>query len=442
MPLQRFCCITVLIITVFLTSCNINNQTMSKDLSQQMPEGYIPSGEYPGSLEQIKQLEGETANDKNSRNDPLSDKINYNTVKGVWISYLNLKIKNMNGQQYTDYIGDMFLQLKQYGINTVYFQVRPYGDALYKSEIFPWSHILTGQQGIAPDYDPLEIAIQKAHENGLSFHAWINPFRVQTSNGENAVPAMMSADNPALTEQESITLTYDGNIWYDPASERAHQLIADGIYEIISKYNVDGIQFDDYFYPTSDNAIDAMSYEQYKASGGELAQDDWRRDNVSRLVKRCYEAIKSYDSDIIFGISPSADINKNMNQLYADVKLWTSCNEYIDYICPQIYFGFDNASLPYEQTLQSWISLVQNFDVQLYVGLAGYKTGELDKYAGKGKQEWKQNDDIIMRQAKIAIEDKKLFGISLYDVDFITGQAGEIRQNERENLKQYLAQLG
>lgn len=439
--LLRFCYITVLIITVFLTSCNINGQTMSENLLQQVPKGYIPSGEYPGSLEQIRQLEGEIVNNQNNLDDPLSDGTNYSTVKGVWISYLNLKIEGMDSRQYTEYIDDMFSQLSQYGINTVFFQVRPYGDALYQSEIFPWSHILTGQQGKDPGYDPLKIAIQKAHENGLSFHAWVNPFRVQTSNGESSVPAMMSADNPALSEQENITLKYDGDIWYDPGSDRACQLIIDGVYEIISQYDVDGIQFDDYFYPTSDNTIDAASYEQYKASGGELSQADWRRENVSRLVKQCYDTIKAYDSDILFGISPSADIDKNMNQLYADVRLWTSCNDYIDYICPQIYFGFDNSSLPYEQTLQSWISLVKDSNVRLCVGLAGYKTGEHDKYAGSGKEEWTQNSDILVRQAKMTVEDKKLYGISIYDCDFIIGQAGNIRQKEWDNLKEYLLQI-
>ena len=196
------------------------------------------------------------------------------------------------------------------------------------------------------------------------------------------------------------------------------------------------MQFDDYFYPSTDETIDKISYDNYINNGGTLNLGDWRRDNINNFVADTYKAIKEINPNVRFGISPSADIIKNRDQLYADVSLWVKGEGYVDYICPQIYFGFENQTMPFESTLREWINLTNGTKTLLYIGLAGYKTGESDQYAGSGKDEWLNNSDILARQINMINAETAVDGFAIYDYSSIfSTDASEIRQKERDNIK-------
>ena len=189
-------------------------------------------------------------------------------VRAIWLSYLDLKPMLLNSddssvgqEQFTKNIEQAFDNVKALGLNTVIAQVRPFSDALYESELFPWSYLAGGEEGIDPGFDPLEIMVEEAHERGLRLEAWLNPYRVRNS----ATNAELSAENPATAMLKTgDAIQYNGAITYNPASKKAQQLIVDGVREIVENYEVDGIHFDDYFYPTTDVAFDAASYAQYQ----------------------------------------------------------------------------------------------------------------------------------------------------------------------------------
>ena len=224
-------------------------------------------------------------------------------LRGIWISYLdfNTLLKNKSASAFKTNIGGAFDNIAALGLNTVFVQVRPYGDALYKSKYFPWSHTVTGTEGTDPGFDPLEIMIAEAHSRGLRVEAWINPYRIRNANST----AALCSSNPAykwLRQGDSAVIEYKGVISYNPASEKAQQLIADGVEEIVRGYDVDGIHFDDYFYPTTDAAFDQASYKAYQKVGGTLGLAQWRRQNVDTLIKKVYKTIKDVNPAVQFGV--------------------------------------------------------------------------------------------------------------------------------------------
>lgn len=321
--------------------------------------------------------------------------LNFDRQKAVWISYLEYDriMRDCSEEKFTEEIGRCFDNISKIGCNTVYFQTRAYGDAYYRSSIFPKADRLTGE------YDPLEIAVKEAHDRGLSIHAWINPMRLMTDSGMKEVPSDYKIRQ--WYDDDATNGTYIVNSsgrWYlNPAYSETVSLICDGVREILTGYDVDGIQIDDYFYPTTDKSFDAAAYA---ASGTSLDLADWRRETVTSMVKCIYTAVHSANPTAVFGISPQGNINSDYNDLYADIYTWLSSEGCCDYICPQIYYGFDNGTLPYAETVSVWDSLIKN-DVRLVIGLAAYKSGTEDKYAGDGKYEWQKNTDILSRQRSI-----------------------------------------
>lgn len=293
------------------------------------------------------------------------------------------------------------------GFNTLIVQVRPFCDALYKSSHFPWSHILTGTQGKNPNYDPLKIMCDICKEYNLKIHAWVNPYRISS----NETPSEFSDDNPYIKNSE-IGIETDNGIFLDPSNGTAQQLICDGIKEIAENYDVDGIQFDDYFYPTEDEGFDKKQYEAYIEKYGKencMSLDNWRMQNVNTLICKVYRTIKSVDSSVEFGISPQGNIGNN-DGLYADVKSWCTCKGFADYICPQIYFSLENPALTFEDCLDSWTSLDFDENVKLYVGLGGYKAGN-----GEYDEEtWLLSDSILADEYDILRNNKSVRGFMLY----------------------------
>lgn len=329
-------------------------------------------------------------------------------IKGVWVSYITLDMQNTDCTEdvFTEKIQSIINKTKENGFNTIIFQVRPFSDALYESQFYPWSHILTGEQGTAPKFDPLEIMCDLCHKNEVSIHAWINPYRVKTSE----TPEKLSEYNPYYIDN-SIGFEHDDNIYLDPSNEKAQKLIINGVKEIVENYDIDGIQFDDYFYPEGADDFDNETYELYKENQNKpLSKDEWRKEYVNNLIEGVYKAIHNTKDEVIFGISPQGNLRNN-EALFADVKTWCKEKGYIDYICPQIYFSLDNPALSFEDSLEEWLNLEMHKDLKLYIGLAGYKGGS-DEDEGT----WLDNDDILKTQIQIC-EKKNLDGFMLYSYE-------------------------
>lgn len=352
-------------------------------------------------------------------------------MRGVWITYMELSMENEADKSEAAFhkkferIADNCLS---FGFNSLIVQVRPFGDALYPSAYYPASHILSGEQGKSAGYDALQIMCDVCQKRKLSLHAWINPYRVTA----NQTPAKLSADNP-YSKTPSIGIKTESGIILNPADKAARQLIVDGVKEIVSQYPVDGIHFDDYFYPTDIGSADSDSYEAYLQTVPQDAAMDlaeWRKANVNLLIAETYLTVHRYSQTAVFGISPQGNLGNNA-ALYADVARWCSEKGYIDYICPQLYFSIDNPALRFADALGAWSDLDFAGDVRLYIGLGGYKAGT-DADDGT----WQEHSDILSQELSILKSNKKVSGFMLYSY---TSLHDEAAKNEMENLKKSLA---
>ncbi len=328
--------------------------------------------------------------------------LNYSVQRGIWISYLEYSsaMTNKSASEFRKTIGGYFDNVTNIGLNTVYVQARAFGDAYYKSEFFPTGDRYNGTIGAKLEYDPLEIMVEEAHSRGISIHAWINPMRLMTDSQIKSLSDDFVVKK-WYNESRGTYIVRSGDRWYlNPAYPEVEKLITDGITEIVSGYDVDGVQIDDYFYPTTDKSFDSIAYAE---SGTSKSLSEWRKDNINSMVKKMNRAVHKANPTALFGISPQGSIDNNYDELYADVKAWCSSAEYCDYILPQVYFGFENASLPYDDTIAEWSSMTSSGNVRLVIGLAGYKIGQSDNYAGKsGKNEWINNSDMLARQISSA----------------------------------------
>ncbi len=347
-----------------------------------------------------------------------------NGLKGMWISYLEfMEMDFSDSEAFGSEIEKIFSDCKSMGLNTVIVQVRPFGDAFYKSDIFPFSHIMSGIQGEDPGFDPLEIMVDTAHRTGLRIEAWVNPYRVK-AGGQ---PGELSNDNPATGE---LTVNIEGDIYYNPALPRTRELVTEGVREIVGNYRVDGIHFDDYFYPGTSPDIDSR---QYRSDGEGISLDEYRMEKVSGLVRQVYRRVKEINPDVTFGISPRGNMDNNYASQYSDVKLWMSRPGYVDYIMPQLYWGFDYVTssgddrFAYENILSEWASLEKDRSVKLYVGLGAYRIGE-----GENEDsEWKSGENLS-RMINVLKENPKVSGYCLYRYEslFARDEYAELRQKE------------
>lgn len=318
-------------------------------------------------------------------------------MMAVWVPFMTLSLTESNDKSETAFKAkfDNIIEVaKECKMNALIVHVRPFGDALYPSELFPWSHILTGSQGTDPGYDPLEYMVSAAHEAGLQFHAWINPLRIK----DDLRPDKICDTNPGVSwaDEDDRIVSWNDQLYYNPSNDYVRQHIISGVEEIVKNYAVDGIHFDDYFYPTTDSEFDKKSYESYCNSVSEnstaLTLLEWRTSNISALISGVYSKIKSINPKVQFGISPQANV-KNDTSAGADVKSWCSVSGYVDYICPQIYMNFEHTLLPFDESATQWRKIVTNKDIKLYIGLAVYKAGS---DADEGT--WENSQDIIKKQ--------------------------------------------
>jgi len=318
----------------------------------------------------------------------------------------------------------------------VFVHVRPFSDAIYPSEIFPWSDILTGTQGKNPGYDPLGILCELARQRGLRLHAWINPFRVTRMDKDLS---SLAAGHPALAHgDDGWVREAGGQYFWNPAVPEAHSLIYDGARELLRRYTLAGIHIDDYFYPTTAPSFDKAQYEGYLADGGVLGLHDWRREMISQFVAGLYRTVKQENPAAVLSVSPVADMEKNANLHYADVPRWLREPGYADWIIPQIYFGFENSALPFEATAKAWAALPRHEGCLVLPGLAAYKAGLEDAFAGAGKDEWKNNKDIIAREVAFS-RSLGWEGFALFSYRGLFGDSlSSIAASERDNLQKLL----
>ena len=312
-------------------------------------------------------------------------------IRAMWISYKEWETMDFSSEAaFTEQAARLMANSADLGMNRVLVQVRPFADAIYPSELFPWSDLCTGTQGQDPGYDPLAILVEQAHSAGLAIEAWVNPYRVRLNASYPA--GELAADNPAIAHPEWAR-EVNGGIYLDPANPDVQAYIADGVQEILDNYAVDGIHFDDYFYPTTEESFDEA---EYAASGTDLSLADWRRENVNSLVSLVYRTVKESSPTAVFGISPQGNPDNNYNGQYSDVGLWMSTPGYLDYVMPQIYWGYTNDQAPFDQTLKQWMTLTKDSPVQLYVGLQLYRMGSEDD--GQSDHEELQDASLIRKE--------------------------------------------
>ncbi|MBR6619697.1 MAG: family 10 glycosylhydrolase [Clostridia bacterium] len=329
----------------------------------------------------------------------------------VWISCYELQPLFSQGdeQKFKVKVDEIFEKCLSNGINTVFLQVRPFCDALYPSGNFPWSQYALDKKGNPPEYDPLEIFVNTAHENNIALHAWINPYRISYK------PEFTPDDRFSDT-----SVSCDEGVYLQPANIESQKIVLDGVREILENYNVDGIHIDDYFYPVKDKGFDSAEYKTYRNNGGKMSLSDWRRSNVNSLVSAMYTLVHSFGEDKIFSISPAADITKNKFSYYADIALWCERGGYADWIIPQIYFGFEHEKKPFEKVKKEWEKLAEGSHIRLICGLAAYKINQPDSAAGSGKNEWIDNPDVIKRQIECVSADSVWSGYSLFSYSYLT----------------------
>lgn len=358
---------------------------------------------------------------------PGSGRAPADELHGVWISYLDWEKLSAEQAQFrkgVDQILDRCVELK---MNAVFVHVRPDADAMYPSSYFPWSRFVTGTQGEDPGYDPLEYFVKAAHGRGLQFHAWINPFRV---TGYLNRWEQVAEDSPVKrwlsdgdTSNDRWVLKQNGEYYLNPSVPQVRELIIDGVREIVQNYDVDGIHFDDYFYPEVDNSVSrCFDKPEYDASGTRMNISQWRRENVNMLVRGVYQAVKELKPQVQFGISPEGYVDhlRSDKRLFTDIDTWMSKPGYIDYIMPQLYWGFEHklsdgklAPYAFENNLKTWTELKNKGNVRLYLGLAMYKTGSGTK-DNNPVPEWLRRNDIIKRQVEAGRANGQVSGYCFY----------------------------
>lgn len=359
----------------------------------------------------------ETAVEAKSSYTPL----NYpDDMKGVWIPCMALMLSEgeRSEEAFCRKTEGLISQCRKHGLNTIIVQVRPFGDAIYPSRLFPWSHILTGEQGKAPGFDPLKCILRIAHENKISVHAWINPLRIQ----KGGIPNRLSSDNPYIIKKNKtdtdggFAFSVDGGTYYDPSDPLARRLIIDGVRELAVNYPIDGLQIDDYFYPSEETGYDAQSYKNYlKSLSPEalpLSQHEWRKNNINMLVAGIRSALFSADNRLVFGISPQGNLQNN-EKLCADVESWCRQYGYADYICPQLYVSNSHPVLPFRKMAQPWLEMTEGRSIRLYCGLALYKQNT-DADSGT----WLTGEDIIKSQSDFSCR-SPCSGYMLYSCEYL-----------------------
>ena len=354
--------------------------------------------------------------------------VNTDEYKAFWFSYYDYtayraKYKKRNATTFKKYFTQAVKKGKSLGMNCIIVHVRPFGDAMYKSKYFPWSKCISGKQGKNPGYDPLKIMTQVAHANGMKIEAWINPYRVASGSTNYK---KLSTKNPARKwhnkkKTRRNVLAYKGSLYYNPAKAQVRNLLVNGVKEIVENYDVDGIHMDDYFYPafSSSNVNSAFDAKEYRASTmakGKQNIVSFRREQVNMLVKAIHRAVKSIDPSVTFGISPAGNIDNLTSRYsyYVDINKWLNSSDYVDYICPQIYWGFKHPYAKFDRVTNRWMNAAKSKKVKVYIGIAVYRAGHNIGAGSAERREWRSDANILKKQVQYARK-KGCDGFAFFD---------------------------
>ncbi len=378
---------------------------------------------------------------------PKRDVINYDDMKAVWLSQFDLNaIYTNNGSQrdesdYRKRIVTVIDNMQKCGFNTLIVQTRPYADSFYPSEICPPSKYVTGSYSKGFTYDPIKILIEEAHKKTLSVHGWINPLRAMTPTEINGISNEYKIKKWYLdsTKNGLYVVEVNKRLYLNPAYEDVRRLVVDGVDEMLKLYDFDGVHMDDYFYPTTDTSFDQKAYDDYKADGGRLSLKNFRYDVLNILVKDLYNKVKEYDNALLFGISPQGNMSNATDVTLADIKTWCSVDGYIDYICPQIYFGFEHQTQAFDKVCLQWQNIIKTPKVKLIIGMTlGKALSKTDQWAGSGKNEWAENNDILKRCLEYTLTLDKCTGAAFFCYQYFYEPASETEvietKTERDNF--------
>ena len=343
--------------------------------------------------------------------------------RGAWIQCVNGQFKGIGTEVMQKTLTYQLDELQKDGCNVIIFQVRPECDALYESQLEPWSYYLTGQQGQAPQpyWDPLAWMITQCHKRGMELHAWINPYRAKTK------VAHTNAANHVVERHPERCFQYDGLTLLNPALKENRDYICDVVRDILQRYDVDGLHIDDYFYPYPVAGVAIPDAADFQANAnGFTDRNDWRRDNVNQFIRQLYETIRDTKPWVKFGVSPfgiyrnkksdpdGSNTNglQNYDQLYADVMLWVD-KGWIDYCVPQIYWEIGNKAADYDELIHWWDRHCKN--TTLVIGEDVERTAKFNQLARKMMlhAELPNVKGTVLWYAKAAVDNVGNYGTQL-----------------------------
>lgn len=349
----------------------------------------------------------DTAAERKLRADPKRE------FRGVWVATvgnIDWPSPQSTVDQQKQKLVSILDQHQRTGLNAIMFQVRPAADAFYAKGREPWSKWLMGKQGQAPSpfYDPLEFAINEAHKRGIELHAWFNPYRATTDNKYSAL-----SPNHITNKHPEWFFNYGGMKTFNPGLPEVREYIVQVILDVIDNYDIDGVHMDDYFYPyaiAGQKINDAAAYQQYGGDFDDIR--DWRRDNVSKLIKMLADSIHKHKPYIKFGISPFGIwANKAQNpegsdtrggnsyyELYADSRKWIK-EGWLDYINPQMYWPINDRLVPFQKLLPWWSD--NTYNRHLYIGQAAYRINERKLAAFKDPAEMPNEIKLLRSNPRV-----------------------------------------
>ena len=360
--------------------------------------------------------------------------------RGAWIQCVNGQFMGMGSAELQQTLTSQLDSLQKAGINAIIFQVRPEADALYQSDLEPWSRYLTGVQGQAPNpyWDPLQFMVEQCHSREMEIHAWINPYRAKTKG-----TTVLAGNHPAKLHPERF-VAYDGLLCFDPGLPENRKYICKVVADIVGRYDVDGLHMDDYFYPYPVDGIafnDDVTFASY--GRGFADRGDWRRDNVNQLIKEVQQTVRSVKPWVKFGISPfgiwrnkksdpeGSETNglQNYDQLYADIRLWVN-EGWIDYNIPQVYWQIGHTAADYATLVDWWAEHTANRP--LFIGQDVMRTVQHADL---------NNPNIHQQQAKMQMQraHKSIQGSCQWPASAVVDNAGGYRTALETDYHRYPA---
>lgn len=330
-------------------------------------------------------------------------------IRAVWVSYIDYTqiLWGKTQSEFEKAADEIMENCSEYNINTIYLHASAFTDAYYDSKYYPTQYI--GKEiGADLSYDPLRIFVKKAHDKNIRIEAWINPFRSFDQKKMEDVPDDYIVKQ-WVNEGNRNVIFYKDRYYLNPAYQDVHDLILNVVEEIVENYDIDGIHMDDYFYPDHvDNSFDLKDYQKTDQT---ISIEDWRRNNVNELVKAISQRLSKMDGNLIFGISPAGNLEYSRDSIFGDVETWVK-EEWVDYIAPQIYFGYTNKSRPFSETLKQWSNIVEGTNVEMIVGLGAYKINQ--KNGNSDDEEWISDQQILKKQILESKDASNYRGYALY----------------------------